>query len=142
MFLLKQRTGLKNAVLLPIAFDFATDITRPLLQNIDAVHFTQMSRLLKVSEEYAVRLLQRRYPQAIAVQFGRHLTQNYPEHGFLIDADEDERIRSSFRELGLGEATPLAETADPTVDGMLDSIVSQLDGLDGLVAIGTLKEKT
>jgi len=139
MFLLKGRTGLKSPVLLPIAFDFATDITKPLLENIDAVHFTQMSRILKVSEEYAVRLLQRRYPEAVAGSLARHLTQNYPEHGFLIDAEEDERIRSSLRELGVGEIAPLVETADAETDGILDSIVSQLDDL---VAIGILKERT
>lgn len=139
MFLLKRRTGLKNAVLLPIAFDFATDIARPLLENIDAVHFTQMSRLLKVSEEYAARLLQRRYSNIIAAQFARHLTQNYSEHGFLIDAEEEERIRLSFRELGLGETVPLVETATPEMDEILDLLVPKLDEL---VAIGTLEKKT
>ncbi len=55
---------------------------------LDAVHYTQMSRALKVAEEYAVRLLQANYPAEKARGIARHLVEKYPEHEFVIDADE------------------------------------------------------
>jgi hypothetical protein len=61
MFMLLPRTGKKVETLLPLAMKFATDMARPLLEKIDTVHYTQQSRLLKVAEDYATRLLKPKY---------------------------------------------------------------------------------
>lgn len=66
MLLLVGKTGKKVETLLPMTLKYVTDLMRPLLEKIDAVHYTQMSRALKVAEEYAIRLLQPKYTKAQA----------------------------------------------------------------------------
>ena len=61
MFMLLNRTGMKIATLLPHVTRFATEMTGPLFGNIDVVRYTQMSRLLKIGEEYARKLLRGRF---------------------------------------------------------------------------------
>ncbi|GMU23945.1 MAG: hypothetical protein AMXMBFR13_40220 [Phycisphaerae bacterium] len=86
------RSGMKVKTLLPIATQFVTDMIRPLFEKINTVHYTKMGRILKVAQEYAQRLLERRYGEATAEQFARTLTENYPAHGFVVDSDELRRI--------------------------------------------------
>lgn len=87
MFMLTQRTGKKVETLLPMVLQFAADIVRPLIQSVDAIHYTQMSRVLKVAEEYAVRLLEPKYgPQSARIASA--LVERYPDHEFVIDAEE------------------------------------------------------
>ncbi len=88
MFLLYGRTGKKIETLLPMSLHFVSEMVRPLFENIDAVHYTQMSRALKVAEEYAIRLLRNRYAEDKARKIARHLVEKYPEHGFVIDTTE------------------------------------------------------
>lgn len=88
MLLFVNRTGKKVDNLLPDVMCFVTDMMRPLTEKIDTVHYTMMSRILKVAEEYAVRLLKPRYPPDVAERIARHLVERYPEHGFVIDAEE------------------------------------------------------
>jgi hypothetical protein len=127
MFLLVQRTGRKTDVLLPECFAFATDFMRPLTEKIDAIHYTQMSRVLKVAELYAVRLLEDMYGEEDAVKIARALVQNYPEHGFVIDPGEAARI-------GLLTETPTAEQ-----EGILEALRISLHGI---TAVGCLQEVT
>jgi GTP cyclohydrolase FolE2 len=49
-----------------------------------------MSRALKVGEEYAIRLLMSNpdYPPDQAREVARALVEDYPDHGFVIDAEE------------------------------------------------------
>lgn len=114
MFMLAARTHKRLDTLLPPAARFATDLTRPLLDKIDTVHYSKSARLLKVAEEYAIRLLQWHYPRGEAEQIARHLVNSYPEHGFVIDRDE----ASSF--LNLGDLTDEQE-------GILDELADLLD---------------
>lgn len=88
MFLLVGRTGKKVDAILPHVLGFATDLMNPLLEKIDTVHYTQQSRALKVGEDYASRLLQANYSEQEATHIARKLVNSYPEHGFVIDADE------------------------------------------------------
>ncbi|MGI6240471.1 MAG: SDH family Clp fold serine proteinase [Candidatus Omnitrophota bacterium] len=90
MLFLLRRTGKKMDTLIPNVFKFVTDMTTPLFNKIDAVHYSQMARALKVGEEYAARLLQVKYPNA--TEIARKLVENYPEHGFVIDHEETKRI--------------------------------------------------
>ncbi len=88
MLFIANRSGKKIETLLPKILDFVTNIMHPLIQKIDTVHYTKVSRDLKVAEEYAIRLLQKRYPKDKATAIARHLVENYPEHGFFIDGSE------------------------------------------------------
>ena len=88
MFLMAPRTRKKIETLLPMILKFVSDMTRPLFEKIEAVHYTQMSRTLKVAEEYAIRLLQTKYPLKKAQDIARRLVSHYPEHGFIIDTAE------------------------------------------------------
>ena len=51
-----------------------------------------MSRILKVGEEYAVRLLKPIHGEEKAKQIAEALVSNYPEHGFVIDCIEAKNI--------------------------------------------------
>jgi serine dehydrogenase proteinase len=88
VWLMRDRTRKKAAGLLPKAMDFVGLLMRPLLDKIDTVHFSQMQRMLKEAEDYAIRLLQPRYSDDDAKDIARHLVENYSEHGFMIDHDE------------------------------------------------------
>ncbi|MDD5217153.1 MAG: hypothetical protein PHN49_01745 [Candidatus Omnitrophica bacterium] len=92
MMLIVPRTGKKIDMLLPPVLRFVTDLTEPLINKIDAIHYSQMARALKVGEEYAARLLQPKYSKNIAQKISRHLVENYPEHGFVIDSEEANRM--------------------------------------------------
>ena len=106
MQLLTNRSGMKIRTLLPDVHSFVSSLVRPLFEKIDIVHYTQMSRLLKVAEEYAIRLLSphrhvlKDDPKSIA----RRLVHGYPEHGFFIDAAEAKTI-------GLNVEEPIGELA-------------------------------
>jgi len=88
MFLLIGRTGKKTDILLPQVLHFASELMAPLLEKIDTVHYTQLSRVLKVAEDYATRLLQPAYSEDDAKQIARHLVNAYSEHGFVINREE------------------------------------------------------
>lgn len=92
MFLLLSRTRKKVDKLLPLNMDFVAKMLQPLYGSIDVVHYTQMSRVIKVAEEYAARLLRGKYQDAKAQSIARHLVSNYPDHGFVIDIDEARTI--------------------------------------------------
>lgn len=92
MTLLTQRTLRRTDAILPHAVRFVADMMRPLFEKIDAVQYSQRSRMLKVAEEYAVRLLNPHYSPQDAQQIATHLVTNYPDHGFVIDHDEARNV--------------------------------------------------
>ncbi len=126
MLLMVPKTGKKVETLLPMILNFVTEMMRPLLEKIDTVHYTQMSRALKEAEEYAVRLLQVYYPLNEARRIARHLVENYPEHGFFIGAEE-------ARSLGI-KVSSITPEQQATLDIMYPHLTS-------LIAIGRLKEE-
>jgi hypothetical protein len=119
MNMLSAGSGKKVETLLPMALRFVADMMRPLLEKIDTVHYSKMSRILKVSEEYATRLLATRYPPRVAKALARRLVEDYPEHGFVIDANE---------------ATQL----EITVEASVPPLTALLDNLSFAVAGHTL----
>lgn len=125
MALMVKRSGKKIETLLPTMLRYVADMMSPLLEKIDAVHYTQMSRALKVAEEYAIRLLQPKYSREEAQKIARHLVEHYPEHGFVIDAEE----AGSF---GLQTGT-----APPALQEAIDATALHLDGI---TAIGILRD--
>lgn len=126
MVLFVNRTGMKAKTLLPHVTRFVADLTSPLFQRIDVVHYTQMSRALKEGEEYARRLLRCRLGEDVSNAIARKLVENYPEHGFIIDTEEVER-------LGLRPSKPTSDQLR-----IMNEIAEQLNGL---TAIGRITER-
>jgi hypothetical protein len=137
MFLLKGRTHMRTATLVPMVLQYAANVAKPLLEKIDAVHYTQMSRILKVAEEYARRLLLVRYPEEVAVRIARHLVEKYPEHGFVIDAAEAVRIKEVLAADAIHLKIDLVESVSNEHNGLFRRM---LPHLGHLTAIGQLKE--
>ncbi len=125
MMLLAARSGKKVETLLPSVLSYVAQMMRPLLEKIDTVHYSKTSRLLKVAEEYAIRLLEAKYGRGKASRMARRLVENYPEHGFVIDADE----ATTF---GL-DTMPV----EPNVVAILDQL---LPHLSRLTALGRVEE--
>jgi hypothetical protein len=92
VFHLLPRSRKRISDLLPITMKFVSDLMRPLWERIDTVQFTQVARVLKVGQDYAERLLASRYGEKQAVDIATALTKRYPDHGFVIDSEEAERI--------------------------------------------------
>ena len=122
MYLLIQRTPKRTDVLIPIVLNYVAQTMRPLFEKIDTVHFTAMSRTLKVAEAYALRLLARKNPDT-AKRIAEMLVYDYPDHGFIIDYDE-------AKEIGLGVEQ---------MTGKLASIVEAMyPNLGKFTAIGSI----
>lgn len=85
---LNRRWQKKVSTSLPHVLKYVADFMRPLMESIDAIQFTQMSRDLKVAEEYAIRLLAPIHGAQKAVEIANLLVNSYPEHGFPILAEE------------------------------------------------------
>jgi hypothetical protein len=125
MWLLVQRTHKRVDSLLPHVLRFIADMTRPLMEKIDVVHYNERARILKVAEEYAIRLLRPNYPDSAARMIAASLVEKYPEHGFRIDREEAKRI-------GLHVGDPTGEQA-----GVLEDLWGKLQGVN---AVGRLEE--
>jgi len=80
-----RRSGKKIDTLLPIATHFVAELIRPMFDKIDTVHYTKMARILKVAQDYGVRLLMRYHDEPTARRIAERLTQAYSEHGFASD---------------------------------------------------------
>ncbi|MBI3466143.1 MAG: hypothetical protein HY000_24275 [Planctomycetes bacterium] len=126
MLFMLQRAGKKVETLLPAMLRFVTDMMAPLLEKIDAVHYTQTLRALKVAEEYALRLLQPQYAEEVARQIARHLVVSYPEHEFVISAEEASTFGLKTRETSADQ--------DRIVDRMLPYL-SELTAVGPLVRV-------
>jgi hypothetical protein len=124
MQLLLGRTGKKVETLLPVVTKFVADTMAPLLDKIDTVHYSQQSRVLKVAEDYAYRLLLPRVTRGEAEDTARHFVNHYNEHGFVIDAEEARLY------LGLGDADEAQDAAIAQMEEWLTN--------NGTIAIGPL----
>ena len=82
----------RTEVMLPIACRFVSDLMKPLLEKIDTVHYAKQSRVLKVAEDYATRLLLPHHGEAAAAEIASQLVNGYPEHGFVIGREEMEGL--------------------------------------------------
>lgn len=116
VLLTSQRTGKRIGTLLPICLSYVAELTRPLFEKIDTVHYTSSSRLLKIGEEYAIRLLEPQYGAQRAEEIARALVHNYPDHDFMIDNVEAARLGlPTFRPTP--EQLPAMEAVRPHLDG-------------------------
>ncbi len=127
MFMLTRRSRKKSETIMPIASKFVSDLMQPVFQRIDVVHYTQMSRILRVAEEYAVRLLSDKFRGSPdkASAIAHALVENYPEHGFILDCSE-------AKQLGLH-----TERLPPDIQAAFDLV-----DFGSFTAIGRLQEVT
>lgn len=125
MLFLLRRTGKKMETLLPYALDFAAKLQAPMVEKIDTIHYTQQSRVLKVAEDYAVRLMTPVAGPDRAKEVANRLVNAYPEHGFVIDKEE--------------AASMLPIDVDPVVETLLDEI-GELLQISSHVLIGRIKK--
>lgn len=128
MNMLRFSSRKKFSTLLPLSLEYASRLVKPLFEQVDVVHYTQASRVLKISEEYAERLLGNRYPPEKASSIAQVLTERYPEHGFVIDIKEAKRIDPD-----------LAIEAPPDRDAIMERIAEYLDDYK-IIVIGTIRE--
>jgi Serine dehydrogenase proteinase len=139
LILMQQRTRKKFQTLMPVVFHFVADVMRPLFRNIDTARYVQMSRSLKVGEEYVKRLLltpridpKDRYTEAEATRIAQSLASEYPDHGFFINHTEARKIGLRIPENG-----PELAIALKLIYPMLAGFVTPSRGVS---AIGCLKE--
>lgn len=125
MNVILEKSGKKISSILPNAIDFTTSLVKPLFDNVDVVNYTEMSRTLKVGEDYAVRLLERNYKSEDAISISKALVTQYPDHRFVIDQDE-------VNKLGL--------KVEPPTDELSDAFTTLLPFMDELTVIGALEE--
>ena len=93
MRLLIRRTRKKPDTLITPALHFISEMMSPMIKNLDAVHYTRVSRFLKISEEYAIRLLRPYYNHDDLYELiAKCLVEMYPEHGFVIDIEEAKNL--------------------------------------------------
>jgi len=128
MHLLLPRTGKRVDSLLPLSLEYTASILKPLIENIDAVHYTRMSRVLRVAEQYAIRLLSanHKYTDEDASRIAGRLVEKYSEHGFVIDTDE-------ARDIGL-----MVLDLPQKLSSIFDSLIPHLS--TGEPLIGHFKE--
>lgn len=87
------RSGKKVDTLLPLASHFVAEMMQPLFDKIDTVNYTGMARILKVAQDYAQQLLEKRgLDSKDSESIADKLTNTYSEHGYVIDCDELKRI--------------------------------------------------
>ena len=124
MALLVGRTGKKIDSLMPMVMKFVSDLMTPLLSNIDAIHFTQQGRRLRVAEDYAVRLLAPIYGGEVAKQIASRFVNHYSEHGFIIGSEEASSIlvledASDEQREAMGALTDILVTTEVTAIGRI-----------------------
>ena len=104
------RSKKKVDTLLPLATHFVSEIMQPLFDKIDSVNFTGMARILKVAEDYAKTLLQKRgLSEEKATIIADRLTNAYSEHEYVIDCDELRKIGLDNVEEATGNMAQIME---------------------------------
>ena len=92
LIMMRMITRRRYDVVMPHASKLTSDMMAPLLDKIDTIHYAKQSRLLRVAEDYAIRLMMPRVPKERARQIADQLVKKYPEHGFVIDRKEAKEI--------------------------------------------------
>ena len=132
MMLLARRTGKRIDVLLPHILNYVAMFLRPLLDKIDTVDYTKKSRDLKLTEEYAVRLMRPNYQFTNARRIARQLVEKYPTHGFMIDHAEActyAPVSAIGETFGLGLKVSMGRPQMNEIEDLLEGLVPHLDTL-------------
>ncbi len=86
--MMRVRSGKKVKSVLPFVDEFVSKMMVPLLEQVDVTYYTKMSRILKVTKEYAVRLLNKNYSKDKIHLISDRLIEKYPTHSFIINREE------------------------------------------------------
>ena len=96
-----------------IATDFVNEMIKPLVDKIDAVHYTKMARIMEIMKKYGRELMSRAgYTKEKVTKAVEALGEDFPDHSYVIDSIE-------ARRLGLRVFVPRDE-AVPLVQAMAD----------------------
>jgi hypothetical protein len=94
-----------------IATDFVNEMIKPLVEKIDAVHYTKMARIMEIMKKYGLQLMKRAgYSERSLEGVIQSLGEEYPDHSYIIDSRE-------AKDLGLRADHPKAELA-PLIEDM------------------------
>ena len=122
------RTEKKIDFLLPHILTYTGEFISPLMENIDAVHYTQVARKLQVAKEYATRLLGSKVTDSRKLEsLMTQLVEGYPEHEFVVDSEEARRIGLSIEDM------------PPDLDALVEQLIPTLEY--GQSILGQFKER-
>src|ERR1700730_1527296 len=94
-----------------IATEFVNEMIKPLVDKINAVHYTKMARIMEIMKKYGRQLMKRAGYTGKALQsVVDSLGDDYPDHSYVIDSRE-------AKDLGLRVENPKADIA-PFIDEM------------------------
>jgi hypothetical protein len=135
LYYMRGATKKKLNVLMPYVLDFVAKLHQPLFVQIDAVRYSQKSRILDVAFQYATRLLfaHERYSEVDARNVAKELVRHYPSHSFVINREEAAQVgKRTGKIVGL-------QTEQPTdrMEEILDRLHKLLGG--DVMAIGELE---
>jgi hypothetical protein len=137
LYFMRDRTKKKLNTLMPSVFSFVAKLHQPLFDKLDSVRLSRTWRLLRIAEQYAIRLLQPRFSEADATRIAWDLVKKYPSHGFVIDREECQRIGGKGRRVPVGLQVAKPNTK---VDSLLDELYRMTGG--SFKAIGKIEEVT
>jgi hypothetical protein len=85
-------TGLKREQTLEAMLRFTATFSEPLVRQLDPRLIHDAKQTLRVTKQYAERLLTRTMPRSKADEVASTLVERYPTHGFVISYDEAQRL--------------------------------------------------
>ncbi len=126
-----------QAALIDPTVSFATKTIEPLLMQFDITNYSQRARDLAVGEKYAEALLERRYSPPVAKAIAEFLVRGYPEHEFIIDQAEVNRVIGRVSAV-LNPQVPLPSLTDPPPSELQDIFDTMFLHLRNVSAIGRI----
>lgn len=135
---LKIETKKRYTMLLEPSLQFAAQVTKPLFEKIDAVNYSRQSRVLKEAEDYAVRLLMKKFPKNDAEGIARALVTRYATHEFVIDVEECQTIGMTHSQ-DVKDKKPLKlHAALPDKPDVAKAVEDLYNAITGVTALGKL----
>jgi hypothetical protein len=127
--------GTEKQSVLGHTFTFANRTVEPLMGAFDLANYSKRARQLKAGQKYTEALLRKKYSQEAALDIATILVNNYPEHAFIIDRAETERIIKKVEDR-LNPGVPLQPLAVPPPPELEDVFNQLFLPLRGVFAIG------
>jgi Serine dehydrogenase proteinase len=115
-------TGLSRADTMDVMFRFSASFSEPLMRQLDPRVVHDAKQLLKVTVEYASRLLTMTGCKD-AERIARRMVEDYPTHGFVIDLAEAARLglpAQCLRDYEFSDAATSLHRMTEEGDGMIE----------------------
>ena len=112
-----------------IATEFVNEMIRPLVEKIDAVHYTKMARIMEIMKKYGMSLMNRAgYPTVRIKKIVESLGEDFPDHSYVIDLRDAQdlglRAESPRHELTHVIETMAKVCGNATIIGRISSSVA------------------